>query len=404
MKKMAIRHFFFPACYICPLLFIACQPNPNQTDASSKNAQPVEATIVKAPFGTAPGGSSVDIYTLTNASGMEARITNYGGILVSLKVPDRNGKLEDVTLGYDSLSQYIADNPYFGALIGRYGNRIGKARITLDGMEYKLAANNGPNHLHGGLKGFDKVVWLAEPLTVKSVDSPTGHGGVGLRLRYHSPGMEEGYPGNLDVQVIYTLTDAGEFCIYYAAKTDATTIVNLTHHSYFNLTGGMKGDVLGHELQIRADSFIPVDETLIPTGEVRPLDGSPLDFRAAKAIGRDIEATGEQLQFGQGYDHCWVLNRPKPGENLSLAAKVYEPVSGRVMEVLTTEPGLQFYSGNFLDGVYTGKGGKVYNDRAGFCLETEHYPDSPNQPGFPSVVLKPGDTYRTTTVYRFGVK
>ncbi|TAK35730.1 MAG: galactose mutarotase, partial [Saprospiraceae bacterium] len=312
--------------------------------------------------------------------------------------------LEDVTLGYDSLSQYIADSPYFGALVGRYGNRIGKARFTLEGTEYKLAVNNGPNHLHGGLKGFDKVVWQAEVLTVNSVDSPTHHGGVGLRLRYRSANMEEGYPGNLDVQVIYILTDSAELCIKYSAQTDKTTIINLTHHSYFNLTGGMKDDVLGHVLQINAGSFTPVDETLIPTGEIRSLNDSPLDFRTAKPIGRDINAIDTQMRFGQGYDHCWVLGHPNPGGELNLAATVFEPVSGRVMEVLTTEPGLQFYSGNFLDGAYTGKGGRVYNDRDGFCLETEHFPDSPNRPGFPSVVLKPGDTYRTTTVYRFSVK
>ncbi|MFQ5446338.1 MAG: aldose epimerase family protein, partial [Saprospiraceae bacterium] len=301
-------------------------------------------------------------------------------------------------------SQYIADNPYFGAIAGRYGNRIGKAQFTLGGKTYDLAANNGRNHLHGGLKGFDKVVWQAEPLLVKPIDSPTGHGGVGLRLNYLSPDGEEGYPGNLNVQVIYTLTDSNELCIYYAAKTDAETIVNLTHHSYFNLTGGVKGDVLAHELRINASAFIPVDETLIPTGEIRSLDGGPLDFRTPKPIGRDINAIDEQLKYGQGYDHCWVLARPKPGENFTLAATVFEPVSGRVMEVLTSEPGIQFYSGNFLDGAYTGKGGKVYKDRFGFCLETEHFPDSPNQPDFPSVVLKPADTYRTTTVYRFSVR
>jgi aldose 1-epimerase len=349
-------------------------------------------TIEKEPFGKTKGGNVAHIYTLTNANGCEARITNYGGIVVSLKVPDQNGKLGDVVLGYETLDEYIKNNPYFGALIGRYGNRIAKGKFTLNGKEYPLAVNNGENHLHGGIVGFDKVVWAAKEIKEAQ--------GVGLKLTYLSKDGEEGYPGNLSVTVRYLWTNDNELRIDYAATTDRQTVVNLTNHSYFNLAG--KGDILGHELMIDADKFTPVDEGLIPMGELRNVAGTPMDFRKATAIGARIEQQDEQLKFGLGYDHNWVLNRY--GGSLRLVASVYEPTTGRVLEVHTTEPGLQFYCGNFLDGTITGKYGTVYHKRHGFCLETQHFPDSPNKPNFPSTVLKPGDKYTSTTIYKFTTK
>ncbi|MEI6278775.1 MAG: aldose epimerase family protein [Verrucomicrobiae bacterium] len=349
-------------------------------------------TISVQPFGKTPGGKTVDIYTLRNAKGAEARITNYGGIVVSLKVPDRKGRMEDVVLGYDHLKDYIKANPYFGALIGRYGNRIRKGKFELDGKRCQLAINNAPNALHGGLKGFDKVVWEAKPLASKS--------GPSLELTYTSKDGEEGYPGNLTVKAVYTLTDKNELRIDFTATTDKPTVVNLTHHSYFNLAGS--GDILGHVVTIQADKFTPVDKTLIPTGELRPVKGTPFDFRKQTAIGSRIAKADEQLKFGRGYDHNWVFGKP-PGK-LAVVAKVHEPTTGRTMEVLTTEPGMQFYSGNFLDGTIVGKGGKIYRFRNGFCMEPQHFPDSPNKPGFPSVVLRPGQTYKNTIIYRFGSK
>lgn len=363
-----------------------------------------KASVTKAPFGLTHDGEAVEIYTLTNANGMEARVMNYGATLVSLKVPDADGHFDDVVLGYDSLEPYLReDNPYFGSTVGRYANRIGGARFELDGQVYNLAANDGPNHLHGGLKGFDKVIWGAESLPeVPETDSPTQHPGVGVKLWYWSADMEEGYPGELLCQVTYILTDSNELVLYYAARTRKPTVVNLTHHSYFNLTGG-KRDVLDHHLLINADRYLPVDENLIPTGELADVSGTPFDFRTAKAIGKDIGAADEQLNRAQGYDHCWVLNRDEDGHSLQLAAQITEPDSGRKMTVLTSEPGMQFYSGNFLDGAFTGKNGQVYNDRWALCLETQHFPDSPNKPDFPSTVLRPGETYRTTTAYTFGI-
>jgi aldose 1-epimerase len=348
----------------------------------------------KEPFGKTPDGKEVDIYTLKNSAGMEARIMTYGGILVSLKVPDKDGKLADVVLGYDSLSQYIANNPYFGALIGRYGNRIGKARFTLHGKEYTLAANNGPNSLHGGLKGFDKVVW-----GVKDADSKEGKS---LALTYVSKDGEEGYPGTLSVEVTYTLADSNELRIDYKATTDKPTVLNLTQHSYFNLAGAGDGDILKEVLFIDADRFTPVDATLIPTGELKTVKGTPLDFTQPTPIGARINDRDQQLKYGLGYDFNWVLNK-KEGE-LTLAARVQDPSSGRIMEVYTTEPGLQFYSGNFLDGTAIGKGGLKYGHRYGFCLETQHFPDSPNEPKFPSTELDPGQTYTSTTIYKFSAK
>jgi aldose 1-epimerase len=357
----------------------------------SKTSQQKGQIIVK-PFGRAPDGSEVNLYTLRNNKGAEVGICNYGGLVIFLKVPDRNGKFADVVLGYDNLPDYIKDTPYFGALIGRYGNRIAKGKFTLGGKEYTLAVNNGPNALHGGLKGFDKVVW--EPRFLATPAGPS------LELLYVSKDGEEGYPGTLSVKAVYTLTEDNALMLDYVATTDKDTVVNLTHHSYFNLAG--KGDILKHQVMMPADKFTPVDVTLIPTGELKPVDGTPFDFRTLTAIGTRIGQEDEQLKFGGGYDHNWVIN--KPTGQLTLMARVYEPTSGRVMEVWSTEPGLQFYSGNFLDGKNKGKGGWVYKCRNGFCMEPQHYPDSPNQPNFPSVVLKPGQTYRNTIIYKFSVQ
>ena len=363
----------------------ACSGPPAEPETQSARA------IETADFGAA-AGKPVKLYTLTNASGAQVAITDYGGIVVSLRVPDRGGKLGDVVLGFDALDAYVADTPYFGALIGRYGNRIANASFMLNGKTFTPAKNNGPNALHGGVKGFDKVVWDAAPTET----------GDGLTLAYVSADGEEGYPGELSVKVVYTWTDDNELHIAYEAVTDKPTVVNLTNHSYFNLKDAGASSALGHEVVIHADRYTPIDETLIPTGELAPVEGTPFDFRQAAAIGARIEEDHEQLRFGGGYDHNYVLNRG--GEGLELAVTVYEPESGRVMEVLTEEPGVQFYSGNFLDGHHIGKGGAAYERRSGFCFETQHFPDSPNQPGFPSTVLNPGETYSTATVYRFATR
>ena len=348
--------------------------------------------IKMEPFGTAPDGKEVNLYTLRNSKGCEVKITNYGGIVTSLTVPDRDGKLCDVVLGYDNLNGYIKNSPYFGALIGRYGNRIGNAKFTLDGKTYTLAANDGKNSLHGGKVGFDKVVWDAKEIRE--------HGAVGLELTYLSKDGEEGYPGNLSCTVKYLWTNNNELKIEYEATTDKPTVVNLTHHSYFNLA--CQGDILVHELMIRADKFTPVDEGLIPTGEIRDVKGTPMDFTKLTPIGARINEDDQQLKYGKGYDHNWVLFGNAGA--LRMVASVYEPTSGRVMEVYTTEPGLQFYSGNFLDGTITGKNGVVYKYRTGFCLETQHFPDSPNKPNFPSTVLRPGEKYKSETIYKFKTK
>ncbi len=339
----------------------------------------------KAAWGKTPDGRDVEIYTLRNRKGAEARIMNYGGVVVSLKVPDRRGTLGDIVAGFDRFQDYLKPPPYFGAIIGRYGNRIGNARFSLNGVEYVLARNDGANQLHGGPRGFDKRLWQASLLTPQS-----------LELRYRSKDGEEGYPGNVSATVRYTLTDANELKIEYSAITDKDTVINLTNHSYFNLAGD--GDILAHELWINADRFTPVDKGLIPTGELKNVAGTPFDFRKATPIGARIEQKDEQLALAGGYDHNWVLNRN--GNGLEIVARVVEPKSGRAMEVLTTEPGLQFYTGNFLDGTLRGKG-RTYTRRSAFCMETQHFPDSPNKPAFPSTVLKPGTTYRSTTVYRF---
>jgi aldose 1-epimerase len=349
--------------------------------------------ITHRPFGKV-SGKTVQLYTLRNSNGVEAAITNYGGIVVSLKTPDRNGNFADVVLGFDSLDGYTKEHPYFGAIVGRYGNRIAKGRFTLNGVEYKLAVNNGENALHGGLKGFDKVVWT--PKEISSAEGPA------LELTYVSKDGEEGYPGTLTATVRYTLTSDNELRLDYTATTDKDTVVNLTNHSYFNLAGQGTGDILNHEIQIFADRFTPVDEGLIPTGELKSVAGTPFDFRQPHKIGERINAKDDQIQRGKGYDHNFVLNG-RMGE-LHPAARVTEATSGRIMEVSTTQPGVQFYTGNFLDGSVKGKGGTAYQFRWGFCLETQHFPDSPNQPKFPSTVLKPGETYKSTTIYKFSAK
>lgn len=388
------------------ILVAACNPASDQESASdetgkttsnaNEQAMPDESqtgpSITTQPFGTTADGEDVFLFTLRNENGLVAEITNYGGIVVSLVAPDREGRFEDIVLGYETLAEYEAENPYFGALIGRYGNRIGKGRFELNGEVYQLTTNDGPNHLHGGERGFDKVVWDATA-------EETGNG-PSLLLSYTSEDGEEGYPGTLHAVVRYTLTQDDQLAIEYEATADQATPVNLTHHSYFNLSGNARRDILGHELAIYADEFTPVDETLIPTGEYRPVQDSPFDFRAAKPIGRDIGMEDEQLGFGLGYDHNWVVDRDADGEWRHVAT-LYDPESGRTMEVHSSEPGLQFYSGNFLDGSLSGKG-VVYEHRYGLCLETQHFPDSPNQPGFPGTILNPGEVYATKTVYTFG--
>jgi len=361
-----------------------------QSGAQS-GAQPGSTPVKREPFGKMADGKAVERFTLTNANGVVLQAINYGGIITSLRVPDRNGRLDDIVLGFDNLDGYLKDHPFFGAIIGRYGNRIAKGAFTLEGKTYKLATNNGVNHLHGGNKGFDKVLWAAEPVAGRNA----------IAFTRTSPDGEEGYPGNLRVRVTYTLTDANELIVDYAATTDKATPVNLTQHSYFNLAGQASGDILGHQLMINADRYTPVDDTLIPTGELAPVAGTPFDFRKSTAIGERINQKDAQLTNGKGYDHNWVLNRK--GDGRQLAARVVEPKTGRTLEITTTEPGIQFYSGNFLDGTLTGKAGAVYKHRTGFCLETQHYPDSPNQPKFPSTILKPGAEYKTSTVFTFGV-
>jgi len=345
-------------------------------------------TITKQVFGFTPDSTEVSLYTLVNRSGITMKVTNYGGIITSLLVPDKKGNTADVVLGYDSLAGYLKETPYFGALIGRYCNRIAKGKFTLDGKEYILAQNNGTNHLHGGVKGFDKVVWKAEDFVTDSA--------VGLKLHYLSKDGEEGYPGNLDVTVTYTLSDDNTLAFDYTATADQATPVNLTQHCYFNLAGG--GNIKSHQLIITASRYTVVDSTLIPTGELRDVAGTPFDFRFAKAIGEDLNAIGGNPA---GFDHNFVLETKGIHD---VSAWVTEPVSGRVMAVYTDQPGVQFYSGNFLDGSITGKSGHVYRQYSGFCLETQHFPDSPNQPSFPSTILKPGEKYHTTTKYKFLVK
>jgi len=371
------------------IILLGCAKKGAETPQETKTEEQKAMSISTESFGKTPEGQRVALYTLTNTNGIRARITNYGAILLSLEVPDRNGKLADITLGYDTLDGYIPRHPYFGATVGRYANRIGGAKFKLNDVEYKLEANNGPNHLHGGIKGFDKVVWKAEEERGDSDEAL-------LKLSYLSKDGEEGYPGNLACTVTYTLTKDDELKISYEAETDKTTILNLTNHSYWNLAGQGSSNILGHELMLNADKYTPVDEGLIPTGEIKSVTNSPMDFTRPMTIGSRIG------QVEGGYDHNYVLN--SGGGTLALCARVYEPTSGRAMEIHTTEPGVQFYTGNFLDGSITGKSGKVYKKHYGFCLETQHFPDSPNKPDFPSVVLNPGQKYTTVTVHKFYTK
>ncbi|NOS71154.1 MAG: galactose mutarotase [Verrucomicrobia bacterium] len=365
---------------VCALLIVGCASSKCSTMNSTKNS---------IPFGNVDGKAAM-LYTLKNSKGAEAKISNYGGIVTSFKVADKNGNFSDVVLGYDNLEGYLKATPYFGSIVGRYGNRIANAKFTLNGKEYTLAKNNDQNSLHGGVKGFDKVVWNVVRVTDNS-----------LELQYTSKDGEEGFPGNLSVTAIYTLTEDNGLRLDYTATTDKDTHCNLTQHSYFNFKG--KGDILDHVVKINADKFTPVDANLIPTGELRPVKGTPLDFSTPELIGARINNDDDQLKLGKGYDHNYVLNKSTPGE-LSLAATVSEPTSGRVMEVWTTEPGMQFYTGNFLDGKITGKGGWTYQQRNGFCMEPQHYPDTPNHPGFPTSVLKAGQVYKNTIMYKFSVR
>jgi len=377
-------------------LNIQCKGNQKEEKSNElTEKQKMEiATIEKTAFGTTAEGESVDKYTLKNQKGMEVDIITYGGIITSLKAPNKNGLYEDVVLGYDSLAQYTTKNPYFGAIIGRYGNRIAKGKFSLDGKEYQLATNDGPNHLHGGVKGFDKVVWTAVAIKGDSTSS--------LKLTYLSKDLEEGYPGNFTAVVTYTLTNDNVLEVLYEATTDKKTIVNLTQHSYFNLSANFSKTILDHEIVINADTFIPVDATLIPTGKLADVTNTPFDFRVAKVIGKDIEVKDDQLKKGLGYDHCWVLNNQNEG--FKLAASAYHPESGRLLEIYSDEPGIQFYTGNFLDGTLPSKTGGTYAHRTGFCLETQHYPDAPNQKNFPSTVLNPGEKYASKTSFKFSVK
>ena len=380
---------FLPLLILVVLVLMGCQQEAKEStpDTSTMNM------VHTMPFGTLPDGREATLYTLTNSSGMEVKITNYGGIITSIKVPDRDGNMGEVTLGYDSLDQYLAASPYFGCITGRFANRIAQGQFTLGEESYTLVANNGPNHLHGGTEGFDKKLWGAEHF------SETGASGV--VMTYVSPDGEEGYPGTLTVTVTYTLTDENGLQIDYEATTDKATVINLTNHAYFNLKDGGASSALDHELRIMADRYIPTDETNIPLGPLASVEGTPFDFRTATPIGARIEDDNEQLTFGYGYDHTYVFN--KEGDALQLGAEVYEPTTGRLMEVLTTEPGVQLYTGNHLDGSLEGRG-VAFERRSAFCLETQHFPDSPNQPEYPSTVLNPGETYASTTVYRFSTR
>ncbi|HBH23265.1 MAG TPA: galactose-1-epimerase [Cytophagales bacterium] len=374
--------------FILALIFLSvCTANKNDKGNTIDQMNKV------TDFGKMPDGRQVKRYTISNKNGLMAGVINYGGIITNLIVPDKNGEFEDVVLGYNNLDDYLKFNPYFGAIIGRYGNRIAKGKFPLNDTTYSLVQNNIGNHLHGGDKGFDKVFWDIEPFENEE--------GEGLVLTYTSENMEEGYPGKLEVTVTYMLGHDNSLTCDYKAKTDKTTIVNLTQHSYFNLTA-MEDDILDHQLTINADRFLPVDNTLIPTGELRPVKGTPFDFSQSKVIGVDIGIDNNQLEIANGFDHCWALNDGE--DKMAFAARLYEPKSGRLLEVFTTEPGIQFYSGNFLDGEAKGKNGVRYKFRSGLCLETQHFPDSPNQPDFPSVVLEPGASYHSTTKFIFSVK
>ena len=363
---------------------------------TARSRTPAPAAVERAAFGNLPTGEAIDRFTLRNAHGIEVQLINYGGIITSIKTPDRSGQIADIVLGYDNLAGYLKSSPYFGAVVGRYANRIAKGHFTLDGKTYTLAINNGPNSLHGGLRGFDKVVWNAQPFQ-RSYEQ-------GVILDYTSPDGEEGYPGTVHTRVTYTLTADDRLIVDYAATTDKATPINLSQHTYWNLTGNASRDILGHVLTIDADAITPVDSTLIPTGEIAPVAGTPFDFRTPTAIGARVDQKQDaQIRYGNGYDHNWVLNRGNAAAGMLVhAARLEEPQTGRTVDINTTEPGLQFYSGNFLDGSIIGKGGAIYRFRYGLCLETQHYPDSPNHPNFPSTILRPGQDYKSRTVYQFG--
>ena len=389
------RLAYFVVSVVTALQGAACASAPQSGTSTTASA------VNRTSFGTMESDSPVELFTLRNSHGIEVQLTNYGGIITSIKTPDRNGHFADIVLGYDNLDGYLRSSPYFGAIVGRYANRIARGQFTLDGTTYKLAINNGPNSLHGGVRGFDKVIWTAHPF-----DNELGQG---VLLAYTSRAGEEGYPGTLHAYVTYTLTPEDRLIVDYAATTDKATPINLSQHTYWNLVGDASRDILDHVLTINADAITPVDSTLIPTGEITPVDGTPFDFRTPTAIGARIDQKQDtQIRYGNGYDHNFVLNQTRTQASLMLgrlivAAHVFEPASGRTLAVYTDQPGLQFYSGNFLDGSITGKGGRVYRFRWGLCLETQHYPDSPNHPNFPSTILRPIQQYRSRTVYQFGV-
>jgi aldose 1-epimerase len=385
MKKIGGSIFIF----LTVLCIFGCNKKENNNKTHSDHMENVQVS----DYGVTAKGDSVKQYALTNKNGMKVEVINYGGIITSLTAPDKNGKYQDVVLGFTKPEDYFNGNPYFfGALIGRHGNRIANAKFTLEGKTYELDKNDGPNSLHGGKEGFDTKIWTVEP--VKEAQFPT------LKLTYVSADGEEGFPGKLTTTVLYTLTDDNALEISYEATTDKATVVNLTQHSYFNLSGNFTQSITDHELQLKAEKFLPVNSTIIPTGEEKSVKGTPFDFTVSKPIGKDIGSNDEQIRLGQGYDHNWILE----GKGLRTIATVYHPASGRVMEVMTDQPGVQFYSGNFLDGKYETKTGGKYEKRNGFCLETQHYPDSPNQKAFPSTELKPGQKYQTKTIYKFSVK
>lgn len=373
--------------------FTMCKQNENQI--TIKKTPTGKFSIKEVPYGKLPSGESVTQFIIENPSGMEMRVINYGGIITHLFVLDQDSLFRDVVSGFDSLSGYVTSNPYFGSLVGRYANRIKNGKFSLDGKEYSLATNNGTNHLHGGVKGFDKVIWAASPVQLEHQ--------AGINLEYTSPAGEEGYPGTLSIKAKYLLSSSNELTMDYIAICDTTTIINLSNHSYFNLSGDHEADILDHQLMLNADNFTPVDSTLIPTGEIASVAQTPLDFRNAKAIGQDIGADHQQIIYGKGFDHNFVLSERNKQGSFNYAAEVYAPKSGVKMTVMTTEPGVQFYSGNFLNGSITGKKGITYNQRHAFCLETQHFPDSPNQPNFPSTVLRRGEIYRAVTMHRFEV-
>ena len=390
LKRRALH--LFAVCMTIPL--VSCKEITNKEKTIEPMERESKTTIEKSNYGVTTDSVQVDLFTMRNSHGMEVDIITYGGRITKLSVPDKNGNFSNVVLGFDNLGQYEKDNPYFGALVGRYGNRIANAKFSLNGTEYSLAVNNGPNNLHGGLKGFDKVVWNVEEV---KEGNPTS-----LKLSYLSKDMEEGFPGNLITHVTYTLTEDNTLQVQYEATTDKPTIVNLTQHTYFNLTGDFSKSILEHELTMNADQLVPVDDNLIPTGNLIDVAGTPFDFRSAKVIGKEIDTDNDQIKKGGGYDHCWVLNDQNAG--LRKVATLHDFETGRIMEVATTEPGVQLYTGNFLDGTLPKPGGGTYAKRSGLCLETQHYPDTPNQPNFPSVTLNPGEKYSTTTSFKFATK